>query len=203
MVSSNRAHNIIEFKAFTCDLVGINYGSALFAETYNSQTGLLTVTDGTHTASITFDNFNATLDFASDGNGGTLITDPPANPTSGKETVQWGMNFNDDRSGLDQRQDSANTHTGDRNSVWVSGDNFVFHPNLGEEHIGVSSHGQIAEEVQNTAGTQMTQQLAALVTPEALHEMFVDLVHTDHAGAPSTIGIAQWHQMISGAIHLH
>jgi hypothetical protein len=61
----------------TVDLIGINYDSAQFAESYNSATGLLTITDGTHSASITFDNFNATLDFASDGNGGTLITDPP------------------------------------------------------------------------------------------------------------------------------
>jgi hypothetical protein len=37
------------------------------------------VTDGSHSASLTFDDFNGTLDFASDGNGGTLITDPPAN----------------------------------------------------------------------------------------------------------------------------
>ncbi len=35
------------------------------------------MSDGSNNASITFDNFNATLDFASDGNGGTLITDPP------------------------------------------------------------------------------------------------------------------------------
>jgi hypothetical protein len=62
----------------TIDLVGINYDSSHFAESYNSLTGLLTVTDGTNTANIAFDDFNATLDFASDGNGGTLITDPPA-----------------------------------------------------------------------------------------------------------------------------
>ncbi len=61
----------------TIDLVGIDYNSSHFAESYNSSTGLLSVTDGSHTAGFTFDNFNATLDFASDGNGGTLITDPP------------------------------------------------------------------------------------------------------------------------------
>jgi hypothetical protein len=66
----------------TIDLVGINYLSAHFTETYNSATGLLTVTDGNNTATITLDNFNATLDFASDGNGGTLITDPPASDSS-------------------------------------------------------------------------------------------------------------------------
>ena len=66
----------------TIDLVGINYNSSGFAETYNSATGLLTVTDGTNSASITFDDFNATLDFASDSDGGTLITDPPATSSS-------------------------------------------------------------------------------------------------------------------------
>jgi hypothetical protein len=70
------------------DLVGINYDSSSFAESYNSTTGLLTITDGTHSASITFDNFNATLDFASDGNGGTLITDPP---TSGSAPEPSGL----------------------------------------------------------------------------------------------------------------
>ena len=61
----------------TVDLIGIDYNSTHFAESYNASSGLLAVTDGNHTASLTFVNFNATLDFASDGNGGTLITDPP------------------------------------------------------------------------------------------------------------------------------
>ncbi len=62
------------------DLVGIDYNSAQFAETYDASTGTFTVTDGTNNASFTFDNFspNATFSFASDGNGGTLILDPPA-----------------------------------------------------------------------------------------------------------------------------
>ena len=62
----------------TIDLVGIDFNSTQFDETYNASTGLLSVTDGSHAASFTFDNFKATLDFASDGKGGTLITDPPA-----------------------------------------------------------------------------------------------------------------------------
>ena len=62
----------------TIDLVGINYNSAQFSETYNTSSGVLTVSDGSKTASLTFDNFNATFVFASDGNGGTLIYDPPA-----------------------------------------------------------------------------------------------------------------------------
>jgi hypothetical protein len=62
----------------TIDLVGIDYDASGFAETFNASTGLLTVTDGTHGAAFNFDHFNATLDFASDHHGGTLITDPPA-----------------------------------------------------------------------------------------------------------------------------
>jgi hypothetical protein len=44
---------------------------------------LLTVSDGIHNASFTFDNFNAMLYFVSDGKGGTLITDPPLSGVSG------------------------------------------------------------------------------------------------------------------------
>ena len=69
----------------TIDLVSINYNSGQFAETYNSATGMLRVSDGTNTASITFDDSNATFDFASDGNGGTLITDPPPNEPANVE----------------------------------------------------------------------------------------------------------------------
>jgi hypothetical protein len=66
----------------TIDLVGIDYNSVQFAESYNSITGLLTVSDGIDNVSFTFDNFSAMLYFASDGKGGTLITDPPASGVS-------------------------------------------------------------------------------------------------------------------------
>jgi hypothetical protein len=56
------------------DLAGIDFNSTKFAETYQSATGELTVTDGTNSAKFTLDNFNGTLGFASDGNGGTAIT---------------------------------------------------------------------------------------------------------------------------------
>jgi hypothetical protein len=62
------------------DLVGIDYDASGFAETFNASTGLLTVTDGNHSATFNFDNFNGALNFASDHHGGTLITDPPVRP---------------------------------------------------------------------------------------------------------------------------
>jgi hypothetical protein len=60
------------------DLAGINYDSGHFSESYNAATGVLTVSDGTDSANLTFDNFNGTLQFASDGNAGTDIFDPPS-----------------------------------------------------------------------------------------------------------------------------
>jgi hypothetical protein len=60
------------------DLKGINYNSGHFSETYSALTGALTVTDGSETAHLTFEGFDGTLSFASDGKGGTIITDPAA-----------------------------------------------------------------------------------------------------------------------------
>jgi hypothetical protein len=187
----------------TIDLVGISYDSSQFAESYNSVTGLLTVTDGTNTASITFDDFNATLDFASDGNGGTLITDPPTDQETTKAHSDWGMNFGDGHIELNRSQNSPDGHTDGQQSAWVSGDNFVFHATLGEPQGAGLDHGQIANELQNHPATQTAQQLTALVTPEAHHEVFIDLFHTDHVALPSNGGTAPWLQAIENGLHLH
>jgi hypothetical protein len=47
------------------DLAGIDQISANFNTTYTG--GVLTVTDGTHTAELTFSNFTSGFKFASDG----------------------------------------------------------------------------------------------------------------------------------------
>jgi len=65
------------------DLRDIGYNSATtlasFVENGAKTSGVLTVTDGTHTAHITLmGNYsNSTFDLASDGSNGTLVTDPP------------------------------------------------------------------------------------------------------------------------------
>jgi hypothetical protein len=51
------------------DLAGINATSGQFNANYSG--GLLTVGDGTHTAQLTFSNFNQSFVFASDGAGMT------------------------------------------------------------------------------------------------------------------------------------
>jgi hypothetical protein len=59
------------------DLTGISYDpGGGFSETYDPTTGLLTVTDGTNTATLTFVDFTGTFSFASDGVLGTNIFDP-------------------------------------------------------------------------------------------------------------------------------
>jgi hypothetical protein len=75
------------------DLAGIDKTSTNFTESYTG--GVLTVSDGTNTAHLTFSNFNSGFVFASDGSGGTLIYDPPASPmaAAGLNSIELGHNF--------------------------------------------------------------------------------------------------------------
>ncbi|MGJ4931283.1 tail fiber protein [Bradyrhizobium sp. HKCCYLS2038] len=74
------------------DLVGIDFNSSQFIETYDPQSGAFTISDGAHHASFWFDNFSpqASFKFQSDGHGGTLILDPPK---SAAATETGGDNF--------------------------------------------------------------------------------------------------------------
>jgi len=126
----------------TIDLVGINYNSSGFAETYNSATGLLTITDGTNSASITFDDFNATLDFASDGNSGTLITDPP--PASGNEISALSTTTAD---GADGNLTFADSHSSDTliASFTPDGTNYLGSFSLNQATVS-DGHGAVSWE---------------------------------------------------------
>jgi hypothetical protein len=102
------------------------------------------------------------------------------------------MKFDDDHLGLNQSQNSPDGHTDGQLSAWVSGDNFVFHATLGEQQGVGLNQSQIADEFQNHAAAQTARQLIALVTPEAHHEAFIDLFHTDHVALPSKGGFAPY-----------
>jgi hypothetical protein len=196
----------------TIDLVNINYDSPGFTETYNSATGLLTVADGTHTASITFDNFNGTLDFASDGDGGTLITDPSASSwrsdAADQALFDRGMKFADSKTDLeghapaDQLGDGITSNTG-QGAVAMQADNdhFIFHKDNHAQTNGGVGLNQIVEELQNHHDTETMQQLTSSVTPEAHHDSFIDAVHSD--SLVQTFNHAQWHQLVAGNFHLH
>jgi hypothetical protein len=109
----------------TIDLAGINFNSSNFSESFNSSTGVLSVTDGTNSASLTFDNFHSTLDFASDGNGGTLITDPPADAAASGASPSGGA-------GGDQFVFKA--------SLGSTGSNIAGDAGPGHNHIDLDSH---------------------------------------------------------------
>ena len=156
------------------DLVGINYNSSAFSETYNSSNGLLTVTDGTHAASFTFDNFNGTLSFASDGNGGTLITDPPA-PNSSKTSVSIGGPGND---------------------------TFVFKPDIGADTIVNFNPQADTIELDHFANVHNVQQLAAAITADAHGDAMIALGHGDSIDIPGvTPSYLQAH--LQSLVHLH
>ena len=192
----------------TVDLVGIDFNSAHFSDTFNSSSGLLTVTDGTNTAHITFDDFNATLDFASDGNGGTLITDPPASSPSGDTTsapADAGMKFENDRIDLggsqpaNQSGDAAGAkpslvlqHNGD--------DTFVFHHELGAE-TGPAPQAD-AHEAADHPDVQLAQQLASLITPDPHSQAVFELIHNDIL-APTLPTPAQNHHAAQASHLLH
>ena len=166
----------------TIDLVNINYNSVHFSETYNTSSGVLGVSDGSTTASLTFDNFNGTLDFASDGNGGTLITDPPKTnssaelplPSTQDSAVGWGINFGKDqidwRSDLTAQQfvDGSLSNGPDPGSnqpglVSLGG----FHQNVGADIEGAFSHKVDTDEHLSHPHNRTAQQLTSHVAVNA------------------------------------
>lgn len=74
------------------DLKGIDYNSSSFSEHFDSASGTLSVSDGTTTAALHFNGsyVSANFDFVSDGDGGTILYDPPvpAVPASGQSVAQ-------------------------------------------------------------------------------------------------------------------
>ena len=156
----------------TIDLAGIDYNSGHFAESYNSSTGYLSVTDGSHTANFTFDNFNATLDFASDGNGGTLITDPPASGTLGQKTAPV--------------------------SLHSSNDGFVFHPTpAAENNTGPDAHGE-ANAFADHHETRLPQPLAELIGQNPHSEAAFEFIHNEIL-AQTGMTVAQMHQIVQAS----
>src|SRR5665213_2426222 len=61
------------------DLKGVDYHSGSFAESFSAATDTLSVSDGTEVAALHFigSYVAANFSFATDGNGGTIVYDPP------------------------------------------------------------------------------------------------------------------------------
>jgi hypothetical protein len=129
------------------DLAGIDFNSAGFHQSYAG--GVLTVSDGTHSANLTFSNFSDTFVFNTDGNGGTLVFDPPASPAAAP------------------------------NAAAELGHNFVFRPGMGAETIGTFDPGHDTIELDRFANAQTMDQLNSLITTDGHNNAVINLGHND------------------------
>jgi hypothetical protein len=157
------------------DLAGIDETSAHFTESYAG--GVLTVSDGTHTAQLTFSNFNSGFKFATDGNGGTLIFDPPAAPAAAVASNA-----------------AAGTPAG-------LGHNFVFHPGMGAETISHFDPGQDTIELDHFANLRTAGQLTQLITSDDHSNAVIELGHDSVTIAGMTPQHLQ--AVLTSVVHLH
>jgi hypothetical protein len=194
------------------DLTGINFDSSHFHESYNAATGVLSVSDGAHGASLTFDNFNATFEFASDGNGGTDIFDPPATGSHGSSSVtpvsnvKHGMNLGNDQfrlsenhlanGGISGQSGSGGLEQGGVSIGHAGNGHFLFHAN-GNVETALNAPSSPVEAA-HTGNEAANQQLASLISHETPAETVFDPAQ-DHGAALA----AQFHQVIASATHLH
>ena len=137
-------------------------------------TGVLTVTDGSHSAGLTFDNFNGTFTFASDRQGGTLITDPPATSSSNMSPSIGG----------------------------ASNDTFVFKPGIGADTVNNFNPQADTIELDHFVDVHNLQQLAAAITTDAHGDATIELGHGDSIAIPGvTASYLQAH--LQSLVHLH
>jgi hypothetical protein len=131
------------------------------------------VTDGSRSASLTFENFGGTFSFASDGNGGTLITDPPA------------------------------TRPGPSVSVGAAGEDiFVFHPGMGAETVNNFNPQADTIELDHFTNVQNQQQLAEAITTDANGDAVIELGHNDSITIPG-VSSTYLQQHLQTLVHLH
>jgi hypothetical protein len=203
------------------DLVGINYNSGDFTYSYNATTGVLTVSDGTNTATLTFVNFTGTFQFASDGDGGTDVFDPPAansssssnsinqdqdhfifHPGSDNGAVQHGGTDIYEPSTANSPGSSVKLSQGQIDIGGSGKDQFIFQPGMGS---GAASNVDPQREsipIDHFSTPESTQQLTALLTTDVHGVDFFDPGHAD-SNLPGGWTAAQFHQLIQGAVHLH
>jgi hypothetical protein len=180
------------------DLVGINYDSPHFSEAYNASTGLLTVSDGTNAASLTFVNFDGTLKFASDGNGGTLITDPPAT-ANGQGGGSFGWHFAHGNDQINFAPDGQNATSSQPVPALIGGaetDNFRFHPALGADtgHFDPPAGATEFDPFTSPEG----QHWSSLIKDDA-----IEFVPVGEANTPPDLDASHWHLALQHAFHLH
>jgi hypothetical protein len=154
------------------DVVGIDFNSAQFSDSYDSSTGMLKLSDGTDTASLKFVGFEGDIQdfhFAEDASGtGTLITDPPGLGQSG--TVSLASSDTTAGSGpqIDQNGSAA-----------IIGDQLVFAPGIGAETVANFNTQQDTIELDHFTNVQTIQELESLITTDPHGDAVINLGNHD------------------------
>jgi hypothetical protein len=158
------------------DLTGIDFNSG-FSESFNASTGVLTVSGGSNTARLTFENFRGSFHFASDNHGGTLIFDsqtPLAAPTPPASTPP----------------------------AQGSSDAFVFRPNMGAGTVNNFDLLHDVIEHAPFAGLHDILPSNAVIGTEAWNHLVTGLEHADGV-TPHGVMMQQFEAVLAGAVHLH
>jgi hypothetical protein len=131
------------------DLTDINETAKDFSATYDTSTGILSVTDGTNAANLKFfgtysqDNFQ----FAPDGDGGTIVYDPPI-PNQAKPSVE------------------------------SMSDSFVFHSGMDDDSVVAKFTGQndVSDKFERGDLSMHTKQLMlSIQSADGGHDCFIDV----------------------------
>ena len=156
------------------DVVGINFNSAQFSDSYDASTGILTLSDGANTHTLQFVGFKGDIDnfhFAEDANGtGTLVTDPPGLEKSA--TLSSGTT--DGQQSGPQLEQNASVSIGGGD-----GDHFVFAPGIGAASVTNFNPQQDTIELDHFTNAQAVQELQSLITSDAHGNAIIDLGHHD------------------------
>jgi hypothetical protein len=135
------------------DLRDINLNSTQFNATYDSQDDILTVTDGSNTTNLHFvgNYVLGNFKFATDGNGGTIIYDPPVQDQNAAQVVN-GTTGND----------TLVTSAANQALSGLGGsDAFVFRPNFGHDTITDFKPGSDTINIDHTLVTDINSLLSS------------------------------------------
>jgi hypothetical protein len=183
------------------DVVGIDFNSAQFSDAYDSSTGVLTLSDGTDTASLQFSGFKGDIQdfhFAEDANGtGTLITDPPGLESSASVSLV-SSDTTDSQQSASQIEQNASVAIGG-----TDGDHFVFTPGIGAETVTNFNVQQDTIELDQFASAQTVQELQSLITNDVHGDAVINLGSHDSITLPG-VSADQLQQVVqAGHILLH
>ena len=158
------------------DVVGINFNSAQFSDSYDASTGILTLSDGTNTDTLQFLGFKGNIDnfhFAEDANDkGTLVTDPPGLQDSATVALVSSGATDGQQSGAQLQQNASASIGGD-------GDHFVFAPGIGAESVTNFNTQQDTIELDHFTNAQTIQELQSLIATDAHGDAVINLGHND------------------------